>query len=560
MSLDMGEDDTAEVRPRAGSLALLVEPPSGHCRDVPVDRNPFVIGRNARCDLVLADNRISRRHARIADLGLGHVIEDLGSRNGLYLNGDPVSDRAPIAEGDSIGFGVRDSYRITVRESHRSRAPLLAKVAELGEGRRRTGELGRLSAMLDVARTVESGSGVDEVFGAVLDASLSIARAERAFLLLRNPDGTLVVRAARGGEGPGYTPRALAVPIAEISDALDRRTELFSMDLDVSGIGGGSPKSALCVPILRMRLRHDHETTLISAKRDTLGALYMDSQLRRILPAEANQALLHALAIEVSTSVENARLLQQAREKRRLEQELALAREIQRGLLPSALPRDGWLLARGHSEPSARLGGDYYDLMRLGPENWAAVLADVSGKGPGASILASLLQGAFFLGAGPQVSLAGTLARINRYMSERSRHAHFATVFAASLLKTGHVRWSNAGHCPAIVLRRSGDCDTLAPNSRPVGILPDANFVESSCHLHRGDRIVVYSDGLTELRNTESEEFGQDRLERAIAKRVSLELDEFFDSLLACVDAFAAGCPRQDDLTLMVLEYRGAGP
>ena len=283
----------------------------------------------------------------------------------------------------------------------------------------------------------------------------------------------------------------------------------------------------------------------------------MDSQTRDSPPPDASQALLHALAIEVSTSVENARLLEQAREKRRLEQELAMARDIQRALLPTALPGEGWLLARGHSEASSQLGGDYYDLMPVGPDNWAAVLADVSGKGPSASILASLLQGAFFLGAGPHASLSGTLGRINRYMCERSLHARFATVFAASLLRSGHVRWSNAGHCPAIVLRRPGTCELLSSNSRPLGLFPDAKFQEGRCRLNPGDKLIVYSDGLTELRNTSSEQFGEERLRQVARERVALGIESFFDALLETVDAFGAGVARQDDLTLMVLEYRG---
>jgi len=551
----MGAHDSTGSPPR--KLSLLVEPASGQCQHVPVDRNPFVIGRHTRCDLVLADNRISRRHARIANRGRGYVLEDLGSRNGVFLNGKRVSKRAAIVEGDRLGFGVGDSYQITIREGHISRLPLLQKVAGLGEERKRTGTLGRLSAMLDVARTMESASGVDDVFAAVLEAALAIANAERAFLLLRDSEAKLVVRAARSTEGRASIARGLTVPLEEISRALDRRAQLFSMDLDVSTLAEGSPRAALCVPILRMRLGHDHETTVISAKRDTLGALYMDSRHWGMLPAEANQALLHALAIEVSTSVENARLLEQARQKRRLEQELSMAREIQRALLPTALPRDGWLLARGHSEPSSRLGGDYYDLMRLAAGNWAAVLADVSGKGPAASILASLLQGAFFLGAGPEVSLAGTLARINRYLCERSRNAHFATVFAASLLKDGHVRWSNAGHCPAIIVRRFGQCELLAPNSRPVGIFENAEFREDECRLWPRDKLVVYSDGVTELRNTALEPYGLDRLRLVASKRASLGIDAFFDALLESVEAFGAGSGRQDDLTLMVVEFRG---
>ena len=546
-------------------LTLLVESSSGAWQQVQVDRLPFVIGRLRECDLTLRDSRISRRHAHILFRDGAYAVEDLQSRHGLAVNGARTAHAAIVA-GDRIEFGVEDSYRVTVCESANPKADLLKKVSNLPTGPGRTGALGRLAAMLEVARSVEFSDGVEEVFEAVVEAALTIAGAERAFLLLRQEGADLEVMVGRDASGRSCGPDDLKVPPELIATTLDERPDLFKTTLMHSA---GDPaldpgdtlefdlRGTLCVPILKMRIGQDHETSVVTSRTNTLGAIYMDTGERGVRLAEGNQALLQALAIEVSTVIENARLIEQERQKRRLEHELQVARSIQRALLPSSLPTEGWLVAKGHCEASAQLGGDYYDLMRVAPTKWAAVVADVSGKGVAASILASLLQGAFFLGSGKEVSLSGTLGRINRYICERSGQTRFATVFALIVEQNGTIRWSNAGHCPAFLARSDGRHEWLQPNSRPVGLFDDVVFAEETTRLRPGDKLVIYSDGVTELRNSAGEQFGEPRLGETVDELARLGAVELFDGLLDRVRDFAGTQSRVDDLTLLVLGFDG---
>lgn len=534
-----------------------------------MDRNPFVLGRLQECDLTLRDRRISRRHAQILRIDGIHFVEDLGSRHGVKVNGRRVRRRR-LEIGDRIEFGIGRSFCLTVCEGANPKAALLKKFTGLSATRSRTGALGRLSAMLEVARTMESSDGVEDVFDAVVEAALTIARAERAFLLLRDESGELGVKAACAASGTKTRPPELDVPRSTIARALDARKEVFSVTLGLPAEVGydgtidspsrASRQNALCVPILRMRIGQDHETSVVSARSDTLGALYMDAKGPGIRLPEGNQALLQALAIEISTVVENARLIEQEREKRRLEHELETARAIQQALLPPALPDRGWITAKGHCQAQAQVGGDYYDLMQVGSGQWAAVVADVSGKGLAASLLASLLQGAFFLGSGARVSLSGTLGRTNRYICERSVHARFATVFALIVGEDGTLRWSNAGHCPAILVRAAGGLEWLGPNSRPLGLFDDEEFAEDVCRLHEGDKLVIYTDGITELRNVDGEQFGEGRLGRTVAEHAGLGASELFDALLARFRQFSGAASRSDDLTLLTIGYKGSLP
>ena len=553
----MGSDSITVVAPTG--LSLLVEPPSGECLHVQVTRNPFVLGRLSECDLALRDSRISRRHARIRFEAGTYSIEDLQSRNGITVNGERV-DHSGLTVGDRIGFGVSDSFVITVVENARPQAPLLKKVTDIATERGQANSLGRLAAMLEVARTITSSEGLDEVFGAVAEAVLAITGAERAFLLLREEGeftGELRVRAARGTAGALESDEASDVPRAAIGRALDRRTDLFAVSVpELADSAAGRRSSALCVPILRIRMGPDHETTVLSAKRHTLGALYMDGSDPNAQLAEGNQEILQALAIGVSTVLENARLINEETEKRRIDQELQIAHGIQEALRPAALPTEGWLVAKGHSESRSQLGGDYYDLMAVAEGRWAAVVADVSGKGVAASLLASLLQGAFFLGAGPDLSVPGTLRRINRYLCERSAGTRFVTVLALSVDDRGNVRWSNAGHCSAILVRATGTVELLRPNSRPLGLFDDADFVEEHCRVRPGDKLVMYSDGISEARNAEGEQLGERRLERAAARLAGERTVDFFNALLAGVRDFVGDGSFEDDVTLLALGFR----
>ena len=263
----------------SSGLTLLVEPPSGECTQVQISRSPFVLGRLGDCDLTLRDKRISRRHARIQLENGVYSIEDLKSRHGVTVNGERV-DHCGLTVGDRIGFGIEDSFMITVGEGFSPQAPLLKKVSQISDDRGRTGPLGRLAAMLDVARTMTSSEGVEEVFDAVVDAALTITHADRAFLLLRDERNDLHVRAARDSASASGAPGELQVPVNLIAEALDERSDLFSMTMGSTvSVGVEDPTfdgrvdalSALCVPILRMRIGQDHETMVISAKEDTLG-------------------------------------------------------------------------------------------------------------------------------------------------------------------------------------------------------------------------------------------------------------------------------------------------
>jgi sigma-B regulation protein RsbU (phosphoserine phosphatase) len=184
------------------------------------------------------------------------------------------------------------------------------------------------------------------------------------------------------------------------------------------------------------------------------------------------------------------------------------------------------------------------------------VVADVSGKGVSSALLASFLQGAL-LGAALAASIPDVLARVNDFMSERAEHGKYATLFYATLDRAGRLNYSNAGHCAALLVRRYGATESLAPTSMPVGLVPDTPFAVDHRDLAPGDRIILYTDGVTDAQNGAREFFGRPRLREAIGQAAALDCAGMHDAIQQAIRDFTGGAEQSDDITLVVLEYSG---
>ena len=209
------------------------------------------------------------------------------------------------------------------------------------------------------------------------------------------------------------------------------------------------------------------------------------------------------MALEASTILENARLLEEEREKQRIEEELKIAREIQQGLLPSELPSVGWFRVAGSSIASHQVGGDYFDVKQLGPDVWATVVADVSGKGVSSALLAALLQGAFLLACEDPDEIARMMSRINGFLNERTKGEKYATVFYCTIDRSGALHWANAAHPRPFLVRKHAEMTNLDTTGLPLGMLNIGQYEVRKMQLEPGDKIVIYSDGLSDSQNAD---------------------------------------------------------
>ncbi len=537
--------------------------PSGQRQRVPVEKLPFFLGRHTDNELVLRDNRVSRTQARIFSENGHYVIEDLNSRHGTWVNGSQIA-RHVLRNSDRIDFGIRESFQLTFTlepgEIHRILDQFTTGAHATPEA---SNHLGKLRSLMEVARALQNSLSTNEVLITVVDAALSVTGCDRGFLMLRRGE-ELDVAVARDREGKPLPNDELRVPTSVIQRALNSRRDLLSMNFDPLSAQGVRPemsvaqlelRSVVCIPLVQVRSGSSEETRITTNADATVGLLYLDS---RALPADlsaGNRELLQTLAMEASTILENARLIEEERGKQRMEDELQVAREIQQGLLPASLPSDGWFRASGSSQPSTQVGGDYFDVRQIRPDLWSAVVADVSGKGVSSALLAGLLQGVFLMAGSNPGDLEGTLSSLNGFLLERTRGEKYATVFYCTIDVTGLLRYANAGHCAPFLVGADGRLRKLHTSGVPVGMLEEMTVQTVEVRLAPGDKVIIYSDGLTETENAQGEFFGTEGLRACARDHFRDSAPAFHRALITAQERFSEGGAVADDITILVLEF-----
>jgi serine phosphatase RsbU (regulator of sigma subunit) len=274
-----------------------------------------------------------------------------------------------------------------------------------------------------------------------------------------------------------------------------------------------------------------------------------------------DEAFLDALSAHVAIALEKAQLHRERLEKEKLERDLALAREIQAGLLPDAPPfLHGIEIAVSH-RPSQMVGGDYYDFVRLPPEEKGGLLivvADVEGKGAASALVMANVQATLHALADQPAPLEKLPATINQKMiaaGSGGRRTKYLSMFLASVDESGRkLRYVNAGHVPPAVIRADGSCEWLTEGGMVVGLLPEQEYVSGELGLGKDDLLVACTDGITEAMDTGGNEFGRPRLAELVARLRALAPQEILDGVLEAVDAHARGGAYEDDRILMVVK------
>jgi DNA-binding transcriptional regulator YhcF (GntR family) len=238
---------------------------------------------------------------------------------------------------------------------------------------------------------------------------------------------------------------------------------------------------------------------------------------------------------------------------RKEKQEAEYALDIQRGLLPREIPQAPGFTIAGHWQPARTVGGDYYDVLKLSQTKFALVIADVSGKGIPASLLMANLQATVKAYASEEAAPAEICAKVNRAVCNSTTVGKFITFFYAVLdTAARRVSYCCAGHNPAILVRQSGSYVTLEAGGPVLGILPDATYEDDSVQLASGDRLVIFTDGVTEATDLQDEEFGEERLTAILKKNNSANAAELRDRVMRSVSEFCHD-DFPDDATLLTV-------
>ena len=285
------------------------------------------------------------------------------------------------------------------------------------------------------------------------------------------------------------------------------------------------------------------------------GAVLLGEKLRGGAYTKADLEFLYSLANLAIISIENARLFREAIEKQRLEDELAIAREIQQGLLPATLANIPGFETAAINITSKQVGGDYYDVVPIKDNQYILAIGDVSGKGTPAALLMANVQASLRAFAPMGLSLSDATARINDLTSSNTGQDKFITFFWGSLHSdTREFRYVNAGHNPPFLLRANGEIERLEVGGIILGLMKTITpYQEGSVTLVPGDVIVMFTDGVSEAMNAHEEDFTEDRLEQVLRNVRSLSPAKIIEEIQLALELHTQGTPQSDDITMLVL-------
>ena len=287
-------------------------------------------------------------------------------------------------------------------------------------------------------------------------------------------------------------------------------------------------------------------------KESVIGVVYLDSRERTHTFSEEDLELVTALASVAAAKIENARLLEESLEKRRLEEDMRVAAEIQRSMLPKGSPTiEGYDVAAG-TEPCRAVGGDYFD-FHVTRDRLTFVLGDVSGKGTGAALIMTILRAAVrdhWL----DEDLTGALGEMNNLVTQNVPANKYVTFFLGRLeLATGQLEYVNAGHNAPILSRGSGEVDRLQTGGMVLGLFEDVAYEKGATRLDPEDRLIVFTDGFSETWNSKGDELGEEGLTRFVLDLSGTSANDMKEHLLRKADEFAEGLKATDDRTIIVV-------
>jgi serine phosphatase RsbU (regulator of sigma subunit) len=295
----------------------------------------------------------------------------------------------------------------------------------------------------------------------------------------------------------------------------------------------------------------------LSVGESSLGYLCLGRRDERRPFTSVDQKLSDAVALLMAVGLENVRLQRSELEKRRLMNELELARSIQQSLLPRNFSCIDFLEATGVSEPCYEIGGDFFDLIPIGTDLCMLIIADVSGKGPPAALQAAMVQGIVHAASRSSPELSSLMETLNSCIMSRSLEGRFVTAFAATLDNSGHLRYTNAAHTRPLWIQTNGQVTELAEGGTILGIFENPSYPQGSVQLRPGDLLLLYTDGVTEAEDPQGNPFGTACLLDWARGRAGQRPVEIKESLINTVRHFCGGSRQTDDLTVLVVQYRG---
>ena len=552
----------------------------------------IVIGRQPYCDLVLNNNAISREHAKLEKKNGVWYVEDLQSRNGVWLNGKRLSyEPTQLTDGDvlllgdtTIFFHTRDSSptgspraqeedvdRFTIEDEldpsaiqsqfvvgvNGSSVNLDGSQREFNSIKDYQREIRhleeRVRVLLEFARILGKAEDVRDLKPRFLKSLLQLfPQADSACVLAPEQDaqGKTIWNVANFARRDERDDEKYRVSRAIIRHVVATRAAIISDSApdDVRF----DPSESLVIS----KISSVMAAPIIDAPNDRLiGVIQIDARRARRRFNQDDLRLLVSVANQIAVYWENQHLRDEALEKKLALREMQVANQVQRGFLPLEPPKIEGYEFFDYYRPAKFVGGDYFDYIPLPSGEIAIILGDVSGKGISASLLMAKLSSEMRYGLLLEKSYGATMQRLNRIFAENHWGDRFITLVMAVLEPAlGIVRIYNAGHLYPVVSKLTGEAVRVGENynSFPLVIVEDATFPEFMYHLEEGETIALMSDGFPDAMSVNDNAFGDERVADALRNPKGDDAKTVGKRLVDAMRAFADGAHQTDDQCLVV--------
>lgn len=510
-----------------------------------LDRKEMRIGRHPDCDIVVDAGAVSRYHAKLVQSTTQWTVEDLGSRNGTFVNGQLLTRPHTLAEGDRIRISevelvfhsdqvpefARAANEMTFDGSHfgiqmvdesdsgtASNSKIEFRSSDDGLKMTATPEA-KLAALVAINRNLTGAIAIDDVLPKVLSSLFEVfPSADRGFVVMESADGSLVPRWVKTRKQVDET-ETVRISRTIIRKTMESGETILSLDaMDDSrfdsseSIADFSIRSMMCAPL------HDGDGNAI-------GALQIDSTQGRGQFRDDDIDLLTGVAAQASVVINNARLHEQSLRQKEVEVDLKLATEVQQAFLPAVPPVVPTYRLESFYQAANHIGGDYFDYVELPDGRVGVVVADVVGHGVAAAMYMAKLAAETKFCLASEPDLAKAIERLNDLMSRLGVERFVTYLLVVIDPNSNLISIVNAGHMPPIV-RRASDGSLIEPGEEesglPIAIDEGMEYEVTTCPFHEGDLAVLYTDGINEAMDANDEEWGIEPLRKIIQNTIAL--------------------------------------
>jgi sigma-B regulation protein RsbU (phosphoserine phosphatase) len=533
---------------------------------IPLDGDKFVLGRNPDCDIVIAATSVSREHAQIIRIDNRYYIEDKQSRNGTFINNQPVTARTLLQHNDKIricdfqaAFLDPPSPLATVDDLSGMDASEGAPTVEATLSNSsshlllETQPAEKLRHLLEISSNLSKTLHLDALMPKMVDSLFQLFRqADRCFVIQAEEGSNRllprVVRTRRPHEETNARPsktivrKCLETGQAFLSDdaSRDDRIQLSQSVVDFR------IRSVMCVP-------------LCTSEGKAFGVIQLDTQDRAKKFTQEDLKLLWGVANQAAIAMENARLHEEAVQRERIRRDLELATRVQNSFLPSSLPRVPGYEFYARYQPAQAVGGDYYDFIPLPQGRWAVAVGDVAGKGVSAALLMAKLSSdtrfCFLSEPDPAQALGKLNSQLFPFTSAMDR---FVTLAVVVLDPSQHTAMLvSAGHPSPLLTRRGGaslqDAMPKTAAGLPLGMMESCTYESCPLELQPGDNLFLFSDGVPDALDARNNPFSLAGIQRVVQEAGLVSAAVLGERIIKAVAQHASNRDPHDDITLVCL-------